>query len=89
MKFINFLLFLWVIFLSWIRIWIANPDPDTDPGTLLNPDLIRINNTGTHILNLWLSPFRLTRLSYFWLAIHTIHLVDIFMTSVSTRIFCK
>jgi hypothetical protein len=23
---------------SWIRIRIANPDPDTDPGTPLNPD---------------------------------------------------
>jgi hypothetical protein len=27
---------------SWIRIRIANPDPDMDPATHLNPDLIRI-----------------------------------------------
>jgi hypothetical protein len=26
----------------WIRIRIANPDPDTDPGTPLNPDPFRI-----------------------------------------------
>jgi hypothetical protein len=39
----NFLIFSYVCvsFLpSWIlvRIWFANPDPDTDPGTPLNPD---------------------------------------------------
>ncbi len=37
-------------FSSWIRMRIANPDPDTDPGTPLNPDptrvWIRIPNTG-------------------------------------------
>jgi hypothetical protein len=32
MKFINFFLFLWVIFA------LLEPDSDTDPGTPLNPD---------------------------------------------------
>jgi hypothetical protein len=48
MKFINLFLCLWVIFLpSWnrIRIQVANPDPETDPGTPLNPDQIRIHST--------------------------------------------
>jgi hypothetical protein len=42
MKFINFFLSFVGHLLSWIRIRIANPgsdkDPDTDPGTLVNPD---------------------------------------------------
>jgi hypothetical protein len=38
--FITFFLFFWAILPSWIQIWIANPD--TDPGTPLNPDPIRI-----------------------------------------------
>ncbi len=42
MKFINCFLFLWVILPSRIRIRIVNPDPDTEPGTPLNPDQIRI-----------------------------------------------
>ncbi len=37
MKFINFFFYVCGSFFpSWIRI--ANPDPDTDPGTPLNPD---------------------------------------------------
>ncbi len=39
----NFLTFL--CFWAWIRI--ANPDPDTDPGTPLNPDPIRIRILST------------------------------------------
>jgi hypothetical protein len=39
-KFINFLPCLWVIFF-WIRIRIRIGNPDTDPGTPLNPDPIR------------------------------------------------
>jgi hypothetical protein len=38
MKFINFFLRLWLILPSWIRIQIADPDTDTDPGTPMNPD---------------------------------------------------
>jgi hypothetical protein len=38
MKFMNFFRCFCVAFHSWIRIRIANSDPDTDPGTPLNPD---------------------------------------------------
>ncbi len=38
LKFINFFLFCGSFLPAWIRIRIANPDPDTDPGTPLNPD---------------------------------------------------
>ncbi len=43
----NFFLCLWVIFVLLDRI--ANSDPDTDPGTQLNPDPIRIwiHSTGS------------------------------------------
>ncbi len=42
MKSMNFYLRLWVIF----ALLDPDPDPDTDPGTPLNPDPIRIHNTG-------------------------------------------
>ncbi len=32
----------WSFLPSWIRLRIANPDPATDPGTLMHPDPIRI-----------------------------------------------
>jgi hypothetical protein len=48
MKFINFFPILVGHFLPfWIRIRIVNPDPD--PGTTLNPDPIRIYNTGVYL----------------------------------------
>jgi hypothetical protein len=36
---LNFFLFLWVIFPSWIRIWIRNLNADPDPATQINADL--------------------------------------------------
>ncbi len=39
---VTFFYVCWSFSPSWIRIRIANPDPDTDPGTPLNPDAIRI-----------------------------------------------
>jgi hypothetical protein len=43
MKFINFFFYVCGSFLpSWNLNRIANPDPDTDPGTPLNPDPIQI-----------------------------------------------
>ncbi len=46
-KFINCFPFFWATSSIGIRISIANPDPDTDPGTPLNPDPIRIHNTAS------------------------------------------
>jgi hypothetical protein len=37
-KFLNFFYFCRSFLPAWIRIWIPNPDPDTDPLTWLNPD---------------------------------------------------
>jgi hypothetical protein len=45
MKFINFFYVCGSFLTSWIRI--ENPDPNTDPGTPLNPDPIRIRTHST------------------------------------------
>jgi hypothetical protein len=46
MKFLNFFLFLWVLF----ALLDSDPNPDLDPLTWLNPDRIRIWNTAFYVL---------------------------------------
>jgi hypothetical protein len=33
----------------WVIFALLDPDPDTDPGTPLNPDPVRIHNTGPRL----------------------------------------